>query len=76
MAHRPMLIPPKTAAQLAERAKRMDGCVKYGSSAWQFAQGLSVATLVSLEPATGYVMKDPLRADEIRSELAHQSATS
>jgi hypothetical protein len=66
-------LPPKTAAMLAERARRMDGCVRVGTSGhiYEFAQGNSVVCLISLDPPVGHVGRDPHRAEQIRKELAH-----
>jgi hypothetical protein len=66
-------LPPKMAAQFAERAQRMDGCVTIGtdvSPIYEWAQGSSVVTLIHTNPPMGHVGKDPRRADQIRAELA------
>lgn len=71
-------IPPKTLAQFAERAKRMDGCVKLVGSdgkpfAWEFAQNSMVICLIHLDPPMGHMGKDARRADAIRAELKARS---
>jgi hypothetical protein len=65
-----MPLSPKTAAQFAERAKRMDGCVRVGSDAYEWAQGSNVVCLMFLDHPIGHVGKDARRADEIRATLA------
>lgn len=66
-------IPPKTLAQFAERAKRLDGCVEVKSDgsvfAWEFAQNSMVICLLHLDPPMGHMGKDARRADAIRAEL-------
>lgn len=64
---------PKIAAQYAERAERMDGCVKVGMHSYEFAQNSTVICLMSLDPAFGHFGKDARRADEIRKQLAEHS---
>lgn len=65
-------LPPKTAAMLADRARRMDGCVRVGRDGdmYEFAQGNSVVCLISLDPPIGHVGRDPHRAEQIRKEIA------
>lgn len=63
---------PQVAAQYAERAKRMDGCVKVGTSGdiYEFAQNSTVICLIHLDPPEGHYGKDAYRADQIRKQLA------
>jgi hypothetical protein len=63
-----MVLPPKTAEQFAARARKMDGCVRFGS-AYEFAQGSNVICLISLDPPIGHMGKDVRRAAEIRTAL-------
>jgi hypothetical protein len=68
----PTSLPPKMAAQYAERAKRMDGCVRVGATGhiFEFAQGSTVICMVDIDNPMGHFGKDGRRADEIRAELA------
>lgn len=66
----PTTLPPKMAQQYANRAARMDGCVRVGNSIYEFAQGSTVVCLVTLDPPNGHFGKDARRADAIRAELA------
>ena len=70
MMKNPTTLPPKMAAQYADRARRGDGCVRFGDVAWEWAQGTTVVCLISLDPPMGHFGKDSSRADEIRAELA------
>ena len=51
-------LPPKMAAQYAERAKRMDGCISVGQGAYEFAQGTTVVVLMDIDPPFGHFGKD------------------
>lgn len=62
-------LPPKMAAQYAERAKRMDGCVSVGSEFYEWAQGNNVICLINIDPPMGHFGKDARRAAEIRAAL-------
>ena len=68
-------LPPKMADQLAHRARRMDGCIALGGDMYEWAQGNTVVTLVSLNPPIGHIGKDPRRADEIRAALAKSESS-
>lgn len=75
----PTQLPPKMAQQYADRAKRMDGCVRIGdrhSDMFEFAQGSTVICLVHLDPPMGHFGKDARRADDIRRQLAAADAVS
>ncbi len=71
---RPMTISYKMAEQLAERAKRLDGCVKLGgtSEIYEFANGSTVTTIIGLINPVGHMMRNPARAAEIRAEIARR----
>jgi hypothetical protein len=67
----PTTLPPKMLEQYAERARKMDGCVRIGTTGemYEFAQGSNVICLVSVNPPIGHYGKDARRADDIRREL-------
>ena len=65
------LLPPKTAAHYAERARRGEG-VPVGDTAVEFPQfGNVICILYPHEDgATGHITKNPARAEELRKILA------
>jgi hypothetical protein len=69
----PTTLPPKMAAQFADRARRMDGCVRVGNVAYEFAQGSTVICLIHLDPPIGHFGKDATRAEQIRRELSAET---
>lgn len=62
-------LPPKMAAQFAERAKRGEG--KYiGSQCYDFIQGNTRISLVSLDPPIGHIQKlTQAEADKERKQI-------
>jgi hypothetical protein len=71
-----MVLPPKTAEQFADRARRGEGLrLSPDSSIYEFAQGSNVVCLISLDPPIGHIGKDARRANEIRAALSTQGAS-
>lgn len=68
----PTQIPPKMLAQFAERAKRMDGCVK-NMETYEFPQGTTVVVIFDLENPCGYFSKNAERAEALRRKLTQQA---
>ena len=67
-------LPPKMAAQYAEKAQKDEDCVKVGKSIWQFnPYGNVVVTIMALNPPMGNHKIDPDRAKEIRQALGEES---
>jgi len=67
-----MPIPPKTLAQLAERAKKLDGCVHLeNSQIYEFPISTNiVAVVINPGSPSGHQGKDVRRNAELRQILA------
>ena len=74
-AHTAQMIPPKMAAQFAERARNGEG-VPVGDVAVEFPQHGSVVCIMYPhdERAMGHITKNARRADELRAILADRKA--
>ena len=70
MAHSIHALPPKVAAQYAERARRGEG-LHHGAECYEFLEfGNQCVELVSLNPPIGHVMKiSQAAADELRARI-------
>lgn len=76
-AHTAQLLPPKIAAQFAERARRGEG-VPVGDVAVEFPQFGNVICIMypNDERAMGHMTRNPRRADELRQILAARHPVS
>lgn len=75
-AHTAQLLPPKMAAQFAERARKGEG-VPVGDVAVEFPQHGSVVCVMypNDERAMGHITRNPKRADELRRIIAERGQT-
>ena len=61
------MLPPKMAAQFAERVKRGEGHrVSPNSEMYEFPQGGNVIVLMDINQPFGHVVRDPRRAQALR----------
>lgn len=74
-AHTAQGLPPKMAAQFAERARNGEG-VKVGTMAVEFPQLGSVVCIMypDDERAMGHITRNPRRADELRKIIAGRAS--
>lgn len=68
-------IPAGVALRYADKARNGEGVQIGDSGCWEIPHANSVVTLMSLDPANGYMKRDPRRADQLRAMLAAREAS-
>lgn len=66
-------LPPKVAAQFAQKALRGEGIKVGNGEIYEFAQGNNVICLMSVTNPFGHLYRSPTRAGEIRKIIKDRS---